>query len=142
MARKPTPHNLKVIAGTDRPDRAPPADMPEFDSVAKMPEAPMHLDPNGRELWYDVGNKLIDAKVLQSVDLYALEQLCIRWQCMRKFAQAGVPNSAADDMALKALFSEFGLTPASRRKVGSVDSSKKQGNAFAARGVANKPRQA
>lgn len=142
MARKPTPPSLKLIQGTDRPDRAPPPDMPEFDPVQKMPKAPQHLDVNGAELWNDVGTKLIDAGVLTSVDLYAFELLCVRWQNMRRFAQAAAPTTAADDMALKALFSEFGLTPAARRKVGSNDSSKKQGNAFAGRGVQNKPRPA
>ena len=138
MARKPTPHNLKVIAGTDRPDRAPPKDMPEFDSVSVMPQPPQHLNPDGREMWFDIGGKLVDAKVLQSVDLYALEQLCVRWQSHRQLAKASIAATAADDNALKALFSEFGLTPASRRKVGVNDTNGRQDNAFKQRGAANR----
>lgn len=138
MARKPTPHNLKVIAGTDRPDRAPPKDMPEFDIILSMPDPPHHLNPDGVEFWHRIGEKLISAKVLQSVDLYAFEQLCVRFQMHRKLAKAEMSITAADDNALKALFSEFGLTPASRRKVGVNDANGHQGNAFKQRGAANR----
>jgi len=139
MSRKPTPHNLKVIAGTDRPDRAPPADMPVFPTVFELPAPPQHLNTDGADLWRTVGTELVRARVLQSVDLPAFEQLCVRWQCMRQVAKAGMPSTAADDQALKALFSEFGMTPASRRKVGSGGKEEKAGNKFAARGAANRP---
>ena len=44
--------------------------------------------------------------------------------------------TAAETTALKALFSEFGMTPASRRKVSSGGEQKK-GNAFAGNGRKN-----
>jgi len=136
--RKPTPHNLKVIAGTDRPDRAPPIDMPEFDIVESFPDPPLHLDVDGMFMWTDLGPRLVSARVLQVVDLFMLEQLCVAWSHFRKFAKANMPMAAADHNALKALFSEFGMSPASRRKVTSVGK-KETANRFASRGAANRP---
>lgn len=136
--RKPTPHNLKIIAGTDRLDRAPPEDMPEFDLVEQFPAPPRALDVNGVEMWSDLGPRLVSARVLQVVDLYLLEQLCVAWQTFRKLADAGVQITASDNMTLKALFSEFGMSPASRRKVASVGK-KETTNRFADRGAENRP---
>ncbi len=42
--------------------------------------------------------------------------------------------TAAEDTALKALLSEFGMTPASRRKVAQGGDGKKTGNKFGALG--------
>ncbi|HEP9074884.1 TPA: hypothetical protein VDV17_005894 [Pseudomonas aeruginosa] len=132
MGRKSTPPHLKVLAGTDRPDRDVP-DAPEFDLIQEFPEAPMHLNRDGAEMWNQLGPQLVSAKVLQVVDLYSLEQLCFAWQCFRKKARADMEATAAEQTALKALFSEFGMTPASRRKVSSAGE-KQAGNPFAKNG--------
>jgi phage terminase small subunit len=132
MGRKPTAPHLKVLAGTDRPDREMP-DAPEFDLVQEFPEPPQHLNPDGAEMWRTLGPQLVAARVLQIVDLYSLEQLCFAWQRFRQKAKAGLDLTAAEDTALKALFSEFGMTPASRRKVAS-GGDKPKGNAFANNG--------
>jgi phage terminase small subunit len=116
MARKPSAPHLKVLAGTDRPDREAP-DAPEYDLIDVFPFPPQHLNPDGAEMWNNLGPQLVKAKVLQVVDLYALEQLCFSWQRFRQKAKAGMELTAAEDTALKALFSEFGMTPAARRKV-------------------------
>ena len=114
--RKPIPVNLKVIAGTARPDRDQ-VQGPEFDLVEDFPHAPQHLNPDGASMWDELGRQLVAAKVLQIVDLYSLEQLCFAWQRFRQKAKAGMEMTAAEDTSLKSLFSEFGITPASRRKV-------------------------
>ena len=132
MGRKATPPNLKVLAGTARPDRAE-ADAPEFDLVDDFPDAPQHLNVDGAEMWKNIGQTLVAARVLQVVDLYSLEQLCFSWQCFRKKAKADMEPTAAETTALKALFSEFGMTPASRRKV-AAGAQKPSGNAFAGNG--------
>jgi len=126
--RKPTPTGLKVLAGTIRPDREVP-DMPEFDLIEKFPDPPPHLGVDGKEMWNNLGPQLVRAKVLQIVDLYALEQLCGFWEMIRKKMKAGMETNAAEQTALKALFSEFGMTPASRRKVSS-GADKKPKNKF------------
>ena len=133
--RKPTAPNLKVLAGTTRPDREV-TDTPEFDLIDDFPDAPQHLNRDGAEMWESLGRQLVAAKVLQVVDLYSLEQLCFAWQCFRKKAKADMEATAAETTALKALFSEFGMTPASRRKVSSGGEQKK-GNAFAGNGRKN-----
>lgn len=130
--RKPTAPALKLLAGTNRPDREVP-DAPEFDLIEKFPAAPQHLNPDGAAMWKDLGSQLVAAKVLQTVDLYMLEQLCVAWQIMRKKAKADMESTSAEHMALKALLSEFGMSPASRRKVTS-GGEKPKGNAFAKNG--------
>lgn len=132
MARKPTAPHLKVLAGTDRPDREVP-DAPEYDLIDDFPDAPLHLNPDGAEMWRNLGPQLVSARVLQVVDLYSLEQLCFAWQRFRQKAKAGMELTAAEDTALKALFSEFGMTPASRRKV-AASGHKPKGNKFANNG--------
>lgn len=129
--RKPTAPALKVIAGTARPDREAPDDAPEFDLVDEFPEPPQHLNVDGAAMWNNLGPQLVKSKVLQTVDLFALQQLCYAWQRAVAKQKAGMDITAAEDMALKAMFSEFGMTPASRRKVSSGGDGKKAGNKFA-----------
>lgn len=132
MGRKPTAPALKVLSGTSRPDREVP-DAPEFDLIDDFPSAPQHLNADGAEMWNTLGPQLVAAKVLQVVDLYSLEQLCFAWQQFRKKAKADMESTAAENTALKALFSEFGMTPASRRKVAS-GGDKKPSNPFTSNG--------
>lgn len=114
--RKPVAPALKVLRGTNQPCRDRP-DAPEFDLVEKFPDPPQHLNVDGADMWYDLGRQLVNAKVLQTTDLYSLEQLCFTWQQFRKRAKADMESTAAETTALKALFSEFGLNPASRAKL-------------------------
>lgn len=130
--RKPTAPNLKVLAGTNRQDREV-ADAPEFDLVEHFPDPPDYLEKDGTAMWNDLGPQLVAAKVLQAVDLYSLEQLCVAWQSFRRKARAGMEATAAENTALKSLFSEFGMTPASRRKV-TAGEKKETGNRFANNG--------
>ncbi|WKT59118.1 P27 family phage terminase small subunit [Microbulbifer thermotolerans] len=134
MGRKKTPANLKVLAGTTRKDRETP-DAPEFDLLEEFPDPPLHLNTDGVEMWNQLGPQLVNARVLQVVDLYALEQLCATWQMVRKKIKAEMEVTAAENNALKALFSEFGMTPASRSKVAS-GGERKKGNKFANGGPA------
>lgn len=135
MARKPTAPELKVLSGTTRPDRETP-DMPEFDLVSDFPKPPQHLNPDGVEMWNNLGKQLVSARVLQTVDLYCLEQLCFNWQMFRKKAKAEMELTSAETMALKAMFSEFGMTPASRSKV-TAGSEKPKENKFSGNGKKN-----
>lgn len=112
-----TPRALKVISGTDQPCRRDEIPPPEFAPVTQFPAAPQHLNPDGSALWGELGPQLVACGVLQVVDLYALEQLCYAWQRFRQKAKAGFEVTASEDNALKALWQEFGLTPAARRRV-------------------------
>lgn len=112
----PVPPELKLLRGTAQPCREV-KDAPSFDLVTTFPPPPQHLDADGAAAWQELGPQLVMAGVLQVVDLYALEQLCFSWARFRKKAKAQMEITASEDQTLKALFSEFGMTPASRRKV-------------------------
>lgn len=130
--RKTTPENKKVIQGTFRKDRAD-IDAPKFDIVEEFPQPPLHLNADGVAMWKDLGKQLVAVKVLQVVDLYLLEQLCYTWQRFRQKARAGSDSTAAETGALKSLFCELGMTPASRSKV-HASGEKPAGNKFASNG--------
>jgi len=132
MARKPLPTGNKVIKGTFQNCRAP-ADVPEFEPVDVFPDPPIILNPDGIDMWNKVGPQLIAAKVLQTADLYMLEQMCYSWQRFRQTARAGSDITAAENNALRGMFAEFGMTPASRTKV-STGGEKPAGNKFASNG--------
>jgi len=112
------PDNVKKLKGSFRKDRAN-LDQPDFDEVTKMPAAPTDLNVDGAAMWEDLCPQFISTRILQTVDLYALEQMCVLWQNHKKCARAGIPQSPSENMALKNLFSEFGMTPSSRHKVAS-----------------------
>ena len=124
MGRKPKAPGLKVLSGTARPDREAP-DAPEYDLIEQFPEPPQYLNPDGVKMWSELGPQLVAARVLQVVDLYALTQLCFAWQRMVQKAKAGIEPTSAEDTALKGMLSEFGMTPAARRKVAAGDSKAK-----------------
>jgi len=132
MARKPLPTSNKVIKGTFQNCRAV-TDVPDFKTVDVFPDPPLVLNADGVEIWNNVGPQLVNAKVLQTVDLYVLEQLCYSWQRFRQQAKAGSDITAAENNALRGMFAEFGMTPASRTKVTAGDG-KKSGNKFANNG--------
>lgn len=67
------------------------------------------------------------------VDFYVLEQLCYSWQKFKDNAKANLPMTAADNTSLRGLFSELGMTPASRSKV-SASGEKPADNKFANNG--------
>ena len=118
MAGRPKPKGWKVLSGTLQKCREP-KDVPDFEPVKVFPDPPLHLNTDGAAAWSDLGPKLVAAGVLQVVDLYPLEQLCYAWQRFRQKAKAQMDVTASEDNALKALWSEFGMTPASRRRVAS-----------------------
>lgn len=113
-----TPKQFKIVSGTSRPSRDDvDVNAPQFPVVREFPPAPAHLNPDGLEMWTNLGRELVGCGVLQSVDLAALEQLCYGWQVFRQKAKAGMEVTASEHNALKGLMCEFGLTPAARRRV-------------------------
>jgi phage terminase small subunit len=133
VGRKPTPPELKVLRGTLRKDDVEKAkDAPRFDVVEGTPPVPETLKGPGAAMWKDLTAKLTRVRVLQTTDLYVLEQLCYGWQRFQARAAVGDDISPTDHAALRALFSEFGMTPASRQRVAVSD--KSTGNRFANNG--------
>ena len=113
--RKPKPPALKLLAGTCRPDRER-AESVTFDIVEDFPEPPQHFNTDGMDIWNDLGPKLVAAGVLSIVDLYQFQQLCYIRQCHAAKQKAGLNITAADDNALRGLFSDFGMSWNARQK--------------------------
>lgn len=122
--RKPTAPKLKVLAGTVRPDRQREEGV-VFDLVTEFPDPPQHFNTDGMEIWSNLGPQLVAAGVLQIVDLYQLQQLCYAWQRHVAKQKAGMPILAAEDNALKSLWSEFGMSWNSRQRLANRDKPKR-----------------
>ena len=143
LGRKPTPSQLKVITGRDRPDRMPKQEpkMP----LGNLPEPPKHLDQFAVLEWDRVSRALYSAGVLSEIDSGGLAMYCqcySRWKMAEEAIQAiaerdtinkglmiettngnfvqnpmvGTANTAMRDAMRYA--SEYGLTPSSRVRLG------------------------
>jgi P27 family predicted phage terminase small subunit len=140
--RKPTPSHLKVIRGTDRPDRgAKNEPQPE----RARPSAPATMSDRGREAWGYVVGILDRMGVLTEADAMAVELLCearADWLSARDEITAaggetytteaglikahpavGMRNDAA--RRLQSLLAEFGMSPSSRSKVSAQEPDEK-----------------
>lgn len=147
MPNPRTPTNLKVLRGTDRKDRANPAE-PKPAELALDAEPPdwLELSDLARTAWADIAPILRRMKVLTEADAVGLALLCdalagyvtasrvvreegaVYWtegrSPMRR-AHPAVAIAAENSKFAKALLSEFGLTPAARSRVSSVGGGQK-----------------
>lgn len=87
------PADLKLVDGTERPDRRPPA-KPRSTPQARSPAAPEWLDDYGREKWAELVPELESRRLLTGPALSLLELLCEAWADFRR-AQAIVRESGA-----------------------------------------------
>jgi len=133
MARPRKAHNLKVVAGTARPDRIEPTgvDLPLVDGV---PPAPDWL-PNAHAIkeWDRLAPILIANKLLTEASLSTLGMLCaLHGKIVQLYAAGESPNGHM--MAqLRGLSNDFGLTPVAQGKV-KPSGEKEKGNRFASNG--------
>lgn len=131
--RKPLPTNIKLIKGTAKKSRLNNNEpKPKTDDI-KMPTG---MSDAAKKCWRQVSKQLKDASILTNLDTHALMLYCetyAKWQeandKIKKFgavikAPSGFPvqspylaisNKAFDQM--KAMLTEFGMTPSSRTKV-------------------------
>lgn len=136
MGRPKKPTALKVIAGTDQSCRiCTDETMPKADKIPK----PRGMSPKARKYWNQIEPMLKDCKVLTEVDNYALGILCTSIAEMFELQQQldddgyiaigskGQPivnplfratRQKQDDV--RKLLIEFGMTPSSRTRVGTV----------------------
>jgi len=126
MARTPKPLQLHVIDGT-RPHGAHGV---EYTPLAELPPPPPTVGVHGRELWERFGRATHAAGLLQELDVFALEVLAVMWDRFQTAARSGDELNAASLQAMRTMFSEFGATPAARRKVGPSLESGKRTNPF------------
>lgn len=139
MSRPRKPTALKVVAGTDRPDREAPA-AAELPLVSDVPPAPDWM-PNvhARKEWERLAPILHANKLLTEAGLSALGQLCALHGKTVQLYAAGEAPVASMVAQLRGLMNDFGLTPVAQGKVKPNGDTEKPGNAFAALG---KPRAA
>lgn len=129
------PRSLKVIAGTERPSRAPespPVDLPTVDST---PPAPDWL-PNAHAVkeWERLAPLLVANKLLTEAGMSALGVLCaLHGKIVQLFA-AGESPTGHMVAQYRALVNDFGMTPVAQGKVKPVGNSKETENPFARNG--------
>lgn len=139
MSRPRKPTALKVVAGTDRPDREAPA-AAELPLVSDVPPAPDWMpNAHARKEWERLAPILHANKLLTEAGLSALGQLCALHGKTVQLYAAGEAPVASMVAQLRGLMNDFGLTPVAQGKVKPNGETEKPGNAFAALG---KPRAA
>ena len=136
---KPKPTALKLLQGN--PGKRP-LNKNEPKPAVAIPDCPDHLSDMAKVHWHDVAGKLLAAKILTVIDGDALTMYCetyARWvdanDHIKKFgmvvkAPSGYPcqspylsisNKAFEQM--KSILVEFGMTPSSRTKIATADTS-------------------
>lgn len=139
MSRPRKPTALKVVAGTDRPDREAAA-AAELPLVSDVPPAPDWMpNAHARKEWERLAPILHANKLLTEAGLSALGQLCALHGKTVQLYAAGEAPVASMVAQLRGLMNDFGLTPVAQGKVKPNGDTEKPGNAFAALG---KPRAA
>ena len=129
------PAGLKVIAGTDRKDRADVAPSVELPTIEKVPEAPDWL-PNAHALkeWERLAPILVANKLLTEAGLSAFGMLCsLHGKLVQLFAAGESPNASMVS-SYRNLVNDFGLTPVAQGKVKAAVPEAPQGNKFANNG--------
>lgn len=133
MANPPRPRHLKVLAGTNRPDRDPLPSV-EMPALTEVPPAPDWL-PNAHAVkeWDRLAGILKANKLLTEASLGPLAQLCaLHGKCIQLYA-AGEAPTASMIGTLRNLQNDFGLTPVAQGKVHPT-SKDERGNKFATNG--------
>lgn len=120
------PRSLKVLEGTLRPARDYPE--PDFNTVSADEASPPDWLSTADAVaeWNRLVTLLTASRVLAEGDMTALGHLCnLHGNCVRLY-RANMEPTAAQLTQLRLLSAEFGLTPSSRSKAGTVgDGAKK-----------------
>src|SRR5690554_2417013 len=133
MANPKKPAALKVIAGTDRPDRkgADPVDLP---LVSEIPDPPEWLPNKHAEAEWKRLSAILHANgLLTKAGLGPLGMLCALHGKLVQLWMAGETPTGHMMAQYRALVGEFGLTPVAQGRV-KPSERKAQGNKFASNG--------
>lgn len=138
--KTPTPTTLKILRGNPGRRRLN-SEEPSSPLLKRMPPAPGFLDDEGKRVWSAEGRRFIKAGLLTALDLTMFGTWCI-WYSKRDIASRAVnqsglvvkaggvgnpyisPYMSVISMCSKAMHQieiEFGLSPASRTKVRSLN---------------------
>lgn len=132
MANPRKPTSLKVVAGTDRPDRArdPAVELP---LVSQVPQPPNWLNAHGVAEWNRLVPILMANKLLTEAALTPLAHACALHGKIVQLYAAGEAPTASMVGALRNMQNDFGLTPVAQGKV-KPSGSETEGNRFAKNG--------
>jgi len=118
--RKPQTKKQKTAKGEKRPCRL-------VDNVVKLPAIetfpipPNWLNEHGTELWKEITPMLFNQKVLSNADLFALAHMCqLHGEIVDGYTRKVYPKPTALS-ELRKFYSEFGMTPSSRTRVGNTE---------------------
>ena len=116
---KPLPTHLKVLQGTQRPDRV---NHQEPRPKVALPPCPAHLSGEVKRQWRRLAKELAPMGLLSHIDREALALLCQAWarwvEAEQALGQYGLmvrsPNKAMEQV--RHLLAEFGMPPSSRTR--------------------------
>ena len=150
MAGKPLPTALHLLRGTARPHRMNP-DEPEYPADNIKP--PDYLQGESLKMWEQEVPKMIASGVMREIDINAMATYCVIWaRWMNAITQLRLYGDVIESpsgMPIKSPYlsiakqsedqmgkyeSEFGMTPASRRRVAAKEGVK-ENNPFKNNGV-------
>ena len=118
MPRARKPANLKIVAGTDRPDRAPKEPVVELALVDEVPPPPVWLaNAHASAEWNRLAPLLHANKLLTQAGLTAFGVMCSLFGKIVQLYQAGESPTGHMVAQYRALANDFGLTPAAQGKV-------------------------
>jgi P27 family predicted phage terminase small subunit len=111
-----------------------PAILRDSEALKKAPSAPKHLSDYARDEWKRVMPGLIERGIITKSDLSGIEELCMTRGIIREIEAArrvspdpldkvlfGMQNRALQ--TARQLAGEYGLSPVSRARVGTVNNS-------------------
>lgn len=135
------PRQSKIIRGTFRNDRNP-ENEPEPEKCTAIPSPPSYLGSYAKGLWRRIAKAMVEAGILTTVDLPALEFMCSAYEefrearevvyftakgkarTLRQYMRGKNSQTMPEYNAMKNAFStyksyatEFGLTPSSRNRI-------------------------
>lgn len=137
MARPRKPTSLKVVAGTDRPDRQAPA-AAELPIVDALPEPPLWMSNSHAQLEYQrLGPILIANGLLSEAGLMTFVHYCnLHGQLARLWAASMEPTGHLLSQ-YRGLANDFGLTPVAQGKVKPSGETQKPASKFG--GIGQRP---
>lgn len=139
------PTSIKILQGNPG-RRQLNGNEPAQTVLSRVPSPPELLNQIGAAKWRDKGRQLIRARLLSELSLDALFRYCLQWQdlvkareqlelateplVLKSFKGGGYVNpwKTLESMCMKALVQievEFGMTPASRGRVKTIDPKQK-----------------
>ena len=112
------PEHLKVVEGTARPDREHPA--PEFPAPDSLEGPDWLVGDEATAEWKRLVELLQPVRVFTEADRTMLGHACnLHGKLVRMYRAQEAPT-ASQLAQLRYLYTEFGLTPASRSRAGQV----------------------